>query len=105
MQLSSVPLGLKTQGSSGGKCQHGKKFSPIPADCGRRLRKVMASRIAAHAGNIVKGVKGAIEKDIAMAKCRKALDWEGQFNLALDPEKARRIRVQTGQSRGKLRLN
>jgi len=57
---------------------------------------VIASRIAAHAGDIVKGVKGAIEKDIAMAKCRKALDWEGQFALALDPEKARRIRAESG---------
>jgi len=57
---------------------------------------VIASRIAAHAGDIVKGVKGAIDKDIAMAKCRKALDWEGQFNHALDPEKARRIRAASG---------
>lgn len=57
---------------------------------------VIASRIAAHAGDIVKGVKGAIDKDIAMAKCRKALDWEGQFAQALDPEKARRIRAESG---------
>jgi phosphomethylpyrimidine synthase len=56
----------------------------------------MASRIAAHAGDIVKGVKGAMEKDIAMAKCRKNLDWEGQFALALDPEKARRLRAESG---------
>jgi len=57
---------------------------------------VMACRIAAHAGDIVKGVKGAIDKDIAMAKCRKELDWEGQFKLAIDPEKARRIRAESG---------
>ena len=57
---------------------------------------VMASRIAAHAADIVKGVKGAMEKDIAMARCRKALDWEGQFALALDPEKARRLRAESG---------
>ncbi|MDF1581255.1 MAG: phosphomethylpyrimidine synthase ThiC [Desulfuromonadales bacterium] len=57
---------------------------------------VMASRIAAHAGDIVKGVPGAIEKDIAMAKCRKQLDWEGQFKLALDPAKARRLRAESG---------
>ena len=50
---------------------------------------VIASRIAAHAADIAKGVKGAMDKDIAMAKCRKKLDWEGQFALALDPEKAR----------------
>ncbi len=57
---------------------------------------VIASRIAAHAGDIAKGVKGAMEKDIRMAKCRKGLDWEGQFNLALDPEKARRMRAESG---------
>ncbi|HBA89833.1 MAG TPA: phosphomethylpyrimidine synthase [Geobacter sp.] len=57
---------------------------------------VMASRIAAHAGDIVKGVKGAIEKDNEMARCRKKLDWEGQFALAIDPEKARRLRAESG---------
>uniref|UniRef100_A0A831UD73 Phosphomethylpyrimidine synthase n=1 Tax=Geobacter metallireducens TaxID=28232 RepID=A0A831UD73_GEOME len=57
---------------------------------------VIASRIAAHAADIAKGVKGAMEKDIAMAKCRKKLDWEGQFNLSLDPEKARRLRAESG---------
>ncbi len=57
---------------------------------------VMASRIAAHAGDIVKGVKGAMEQDIAMARCRKNLDWEGQFALALDPAKARRLRAESG---------
>ncbi|MEI6214524.1 MAG: phosphomethylpyrimidine synthase ThiC [Desulfuromonadales bacterium] len=53
---------------------------------------VIASRIAAHAGDIAKGVKGALDKDRAMARCRKKLDWEGQFALALDPERARELR-------------
>ena len=53
---------------------------------------VIASRIAAHAADIAKGVKGAMDKDIAMARCRKKLDWEGQFALALDPDKARQFR-------------
>ena len=57
---------------------------------------VMAARIAAHAGDIAKGVKGAMEKDSAMARCRKKLDWEGQFDLAIDPEKARRLRAESG---------
>ncbi|TWJ33070.1 phosphomethylpyrimidine synthase ThiC [Geobacter argillaceus] len=57
---------------------------------------VIASRIAAHAADIAKGVKGAMAKDIAMAKCRKKLDWEGQFNLALDPDKARQLRAESG---------
>lgn len=54
---------------------------------------VIASRIAAHAADIAKGVKGALAKDIEMAKCRKKLDWEGQFGLALDPDKAREFRA------------
>jgi len=57
---------------------------------------VIASRIAAHAADIAKGVKGAVDKDVRMAKCRKKLDWEGQFGLALDPEKARRLRAESG---------
>jgi phosphomethylpyrimidine synthase len=57
---------------------------------------VIAARIAAHAGDIAKGVKGAWEKDRAMAACRKHLDWEGQFSLAIDPEKARRLRAESG---------
>ncbi|BDV41735.1 phosphomethylpyrimidine synthase [Geotalea uraniireducens] len=57
---------------------------------------VIASKIAAHAADIAKGVKGAMDKDIVMAKCRKKLDWEGQFGQALDPEKARRLRSESG---------
>jgi len=57
---------------------------------------VMASRIAAHAGDLVKKTPGAWDKDLAMARCRKQLDWEGQFALALDPEKARRLRAESG---------
>ena len=57
---------------------------------------VMACRIAAHAADIVKGVPGAMEKDIAMAHARKKLDWEGQYAQAMDPEKARRLRSESG---------
>ena len=53
---------------------------------------VIAARIAAHAGDIAKKTVGAMNKDINMAKCRKKLDWEGQFALALDPERARMLR-------------
>lgn len=49
---------------------------------------IMASRIAAHAADIVKGVKGAADWDLSMAKARKALDWDQQIRLAIDPEKA-----------------
>ncbi len=54
---------------------------------------VVASRIAAHAADVAKGVPGAIEKDIMMAKARKKLDWEGQFAMALDPDRAREYRA------------
>jgi len=52
---------------------------------------VIASRIAAHAGDIVKGVKGAQEWDMKMSKARKRLDWEEQARLSLNPELARRV--------------
>ncbi|MDI6603630.1 MAG: phosphomethylpyrimidine synthase ThiC [Thermoanaerobacteraceae bacterium] len=53
---------------------------------------VIASRIAAHAADIVKGVTGAKEWDLKMAKARKGLDWEAQLKLAVDPEKAKKYR-------------
>ncbi len=53
---------------------------------------VAASKIAAHAADIAKGVTGAIEWDIAMSKARKARDWDKQFALAIDREKPRRYR-------------
>lgn len=55
---------------------------------------VIASKIAAHAADIAKGVPGAIEKDKKMAKYRKNLDWEGQASLSLDPERVRSWRSQ-----------
>jgi len=53
---------------------------------------VIATKIAGHAADIVKGIPGAIERDIQMAKARENLDWERQFELAIDPETARRYR-------------
>ncbi|MDR3539499.1 MAG: B12 lower ligand biosynthesis ThiC-like protein BzaB [Desulfosporosinus sp.] len=53
---------------------------------------VIATRIATHAADIVNGVKGAREWDLAMARARKALDWDKQIELAIDPPTARRIR-------------
>jgi phosphomethylpyrimidine synthase len=51
---------------------------------------IVASRIAAHAADIVKGVKGASQWDLKMSQARKRLDWEEQAKLALDPERARK---------------
>ena len=57
---------------------------------------VMAVRIAAHAADIAKGIPGAMDKDNAMSRYRKQLDWEGQFSVAIDPDKARRLRAESG---------
>lgn len=56
---------------------------------------VIASKIAAHAADISKGVKGAIDIDIEMARRRKALDWNGQIALCLDPERVKKWRAET----------
>jgi phosphomethylpyrimidine synthase len=55
---------------------------------------VIVSKIAAHAADIAKGVKGAIDKDNEMARRRKALDWNGQIELSLDPEKIKKWRAE-----------
>lgn len=52
---------------------------------------VVASRIAAHAGDIVKEVKGAEQWDRQMSAARKKLDWEGQARLSLDPNRFRQV--------------
>ena len=61
---------------------------------------VIASRIAAHAADIAKGVKGALDVDNEMARRRKALDWNGQIALSLDPErvKSRRSEIPPAES-------
>lgn len=53
---------------------------------------IVATKIAAHAGDIAKGIKGAREWDNAMSKARADLDWATMFELALDPEKPRKYR-------------
>ena len=60
---------------------------------------VVASRIAAHAADVAKGVPGAIEKDIAMARARKALDWQAQIALSINPERAASMHTH-GQGEG-----
>jgi phosphomethylpyrimidine synthase len=53
---------------------------------------VIASRIAAHAADIAKGVKGAAEWDRKMSEARKRLDWEEQANLSMNSGRARAVR-------------
>jgi phosphomethylpyrimidine synthase len=56
------------------------------------LEGVIATRIAAHSGDIGKKVPRARDWDDAMSRYRKALDWPGMYRLAMDPEKARRYK-------------
>ena len=53
---------------------------------------VIVARIAAHAADIARGNEKAIERDRQMSRFRKALDWEGQIRMAIDPEKIRSFR-------------
>ena len=53
---------------------------------------VIASRIAAHAADIAKGVHGARERDRDFSTLRKNRDWDGQLAQCLDPTTARRYR-------------
>ncbi|MDD6069801.1 MAG: phosphomethylpyrimidine synthase ThiC [Clostridiales bacterium] len=60
---------------------------------------IIASKIAAHAADIAKGVPGAKEWDYEMSQARRELDWEKQFSLAMDEEKARRYRAESTPER------
>lgn len=53
---------------------------------------IMASKIAAHAADIAKGIPHARDWDDEMSTARKKLDWEKMFELSIDPEKARKYR-------------
>lgn len=53
---------------------------------------IIASKIAAHAADIAKGIPNARDIDDKMADARRELDWDKQFECALDPETAKAIR-------------
>jgi phosphomethylpyrimidine synthase len=59
---------------------------------------VIASKIAAHAADIAKGIPAALERDRKMAHCRKNLDWNGQIALSFNPEKIRKWRAEVPPS-------
>lgn len=56
---------------------------------------VIAYKIAAHAADIAKGFPGATVRDDALSKARYEFRWKDQFNLSLDPEKARRFYMES----------
>ncbi|MDH3391291.1 MAG: phosphomethylpyrimidine synthase ThiC [Desulfobulbaceae bacterium] len=62
--------------------------------------RVIASKIAAHAADLVKGVPGAMARDDEMARRRNNLDWKGQVELSLDPAKAARFREEGLSDKG-----
>ena len=53
---------------------------------------IIASKIAAHAADIAKGIPHARDIDDKMADARRVLDWDAQYACALDPETAKAIR-------------
>jgi len=53
---------------------------------------VMASRIAGHAADVARGISGAADWDRRMSEARRALDWEKELAIAMDPERARAVR-------------
>ncbi len=55
---------------------------------------IMAARIAAHVSDIGKGLPGALDQDLAMARARAALDWPEMERLCLDPQTFRRKRAE-----------
>ncbi|MFB3113980.1 MAG: phosphomethylpyrimidine synthase ThiC [Nitrosopumilaceae archaeon] len=61
---------------------------------------LIAYRIAAHAGDLVKLRDKAIKWDMKMTEARRTLDWETQLALSIDPEEAAKIHGRTGQHPG-----
>ncbi|MGA2110266.1 MAG: phosphomethylpyrimidine synthase ThiC, partial [Syntrophorhabdales bacterium] len=57
---------------------------------------VIVARIAAHAADIARGNRGAWARDEQMSRYRKALDWEGQTRMAIDPDKITTFRKERG---------
>ncbi len=56
---------------------------------------IMAYKIAAHASDLAKGHPGAQIRDNALSKARFEFRWEDQFNIGLDPDKAREFHDET----------
>ena len=56
---------------------------------------VIAYKIAAHAGDVARRRPGVRDRDDALARARFAFDWDEQFRLSLDPQRARQMREET----------
>jgi phosphomethylpyrimidine synthase len=62
------------------------------------IEGVKVARLAAHIGDLTKLPERTRPRDVAMSKARRDLDWDGQFNHALFPEDAMRIRNERSPS-------
>ena len=60
---------------------------------------VIAYKIAAHASDVARGLPHAQDRDNAISQARADFDWEKQFELALDPERARELREEAFRER------
>ncbi len=58
------------------------------------VQGVIASRIAAHAADLVKGIPGAAQWDLQMSQARRDLNWDAMTRLAIDPTRVREVRSQ-----------
>lgn len=56
---------------------------------------IIATKIAAHSGDLAKKIPGAMDWDNKMSKARQELDWDKMFDLCIDPEKAKRYRKES----------
>lgn len=56
---------------------------------------IIAYKIAAHSADIARGRKGAMDRDNEMSDARYSFDWNRQFELALDPDRAREYHDET----------
>ena len=69
--------------------------TPRPAESDDVREGVITYKIAAHAADLAKGHPAAQERDNAISKARFEFRWEDQFNLGLDPDKAREYHDET----------
>lgn len=65
-------------------------------DVAQVVEGVVASRIAAHAADLARGISHAVERERLMARARRELAWETQYGLSFNPSYARRIRESSG---------
>jgi len=62
-------------------------------DASQVRQGVIAARIAAHAGDLARGLPGAAEGDLAMSNARRDLKWKDQIRLSIDPQHAEYMRL------------